>query len=252
MKLIWITPECPYPPNTGGRVGIWKRIQYISENNEVFFFGIIDNEKESVYENKIKEYCKEVSLYHRCNGVKTIISSLKYPFPAVSRWNEKLKKDLEKSYDRIDPDFIMIDLPQMLGTLPSNILESRKIILNQHNIEFQTLKSLADGIKNPIKRVVYNIVSKQMKQYERQIYLNDKIYLYTFVSTKDKQFFEETYNKSNTLLVPVGAEIKAVEKMNMDSHSIIFVAKMSYPANEEGALWLINEIIPRVKKAYQM
>ena len=34
MKVIWVSPECPYPANTGGRIGIMKRLEYFSKDNE--------------------------------------------------------------------------------------------------------------------------------------------------------------------------------------------------------------------------
>lgn len=248
MKLIWITPECPYPPNTGGRVGIWKRIQYISEDNDIYLYSIIDDKNEKNFREKIKSFCCEVKFYYRCKNFKTLVNSIINPYPAVSRWNKNMRKDLEKEYFVIKPDFVVIDCPQMFGVIPQNILKHGKLILNQHNIEFQCLKSLADGINNPIKKYAYKIVSKQMEWYEKTIYSKEYILLYTFVSTMEKKFFEANYNRDNTFLVPVGAELEKKGKYIIKSHNLIFVAKMSYPANEEGAMWLINEIVPRVKK----
>lgn len=247
MKLFWVTPECPYPPNTGGRVGIWKRIFHMSNKNDIFLYSICDNELDYKYEKYINKYCVETKLYKRCNKLKSLLTSIVLPFPAVSRWNKWLQIDLEEDFDIIQPDLVIIDFPQMIGILPLNIRVSGKIILNQHNIEFLTLRSLSNNT-SLIKGIVYFIVSKQMELYEKIVYKKTSIKLYTFVSDKDKEYFEKRYGLTNTLLVPVGAELYQRQEIKENCHNLVFVAKMSYPANEVGALWLINKIFPLIKK----
>lgn len=151
MKIIWITLECPYPPNTGGRVGIWKRIEYMSRNNEIYLFSIIDDEEEMKYKIKINEFCKEVNMFSRRNLVESGLISFFKPFPAVSRWNPDMTTAILKIEKRIKSDYIVVDFPQMIEVLPNNDYILEKTILNQHNIEYLTMKSLAKGIKNPIK-----------------------------------------------------------------------------------------------------
>ena len=248
LKLIWIAPECPYPANTGGRVGIWKRIEYLSKNNDIYLYCITDNLTEDQYVGKMKEYCKDVHLYSRINLHKALFSSIANPYPAVSRWNLNMKKDISYTYDMLVPDFVIVDLPQMLGVLTEKILMSNKIVLNQHNIEYQSLESIASSFNNRLKRLIYKIVSKQMKLYEDKIYNTYSIKLYSFVSICDKEFFEKKYFITNTKHVPVGAELKFDKEIKKDCHKMIFVAKMSYPANEDGALWLIDNVWNYVKE----
>lgn len=246
MDLMWITPECPYPPNTGGRLGIWKRIEYLSRTNNIYLFSICDNIDESIQIELMLKYCKSVKLYPRNSKISSVLRSIINPFPAVSRWNEKLKIDLETDYKKINPDYVFVDSPQMLGACSDNILNSQRIILNQHNIEFLALNSLANEL-GVIRRFIYKIVARQMELYEKRLYKNISVKLYTFVSELDKNFFEKNYGLKNTYLVPVGTDFN-FHKVLHDCHNIIFVAKMSYPANEAGAIWLIDEILPRIKE----
>lgn len=249
MNIMWITPECPFPPNTGGRVGIWKRIFYLSQNHNIYLYSIIDNKEEQHFKQVMLNYCKTVKFYRRLSKKSALLKCFKYPYPAASRWNNDMQYEMEHDFENISPDFVIVDFPQMMGGLPENILVSNRIILNQHNIEYLALSSLADGIKNPIKKTVYRIVSQQMYRYEKNIYESCKVRLFSFVSINDKRYFEEEYHLSNTLLVPVGAEIKEKDEIIQSNYNIIFVAKMSYPANEEGALWLIDDVLPLIQKS---
>lgn len=245
MKIIWITPECPYPPNSGGRSGIWNRIIQFSKNNEIFLFSIAD-EEDFQYINEINKYCKETKLYKKTKSLFTIIKSLIYPYTAVSRWNNNMKRDITETIRKIKPDFIIVDSPQMLGIFNKKSLKEENIILCQHNIEYLTLRNIAKGIKNPIKKLMYYIVSKQLELYEKKMYRKNIFKLVTFVSINDKKYFENKYNYTNTFLVPVGAYI--TDEINNDGNDIIFVAKMSYPPNEEAAIWYLENVWDNVYK----
>ena len=246
MRIIWITPECPYPPNTGGRVAIWKRIEYLALKNEIHLYTIIESEEEKKYKSIMESVCSSVHFYKRTSIMKSLLFSVKFPYPAASRWNSSLKKDLEEIYNKKNIDYIIVDFPQMLGCLPKNIINSDKIILHQHNIEYMTMRDIAQLFKNPLKRIIYKFVAKQLKRYEKSIYEKDFIRLYTFVSESDKKFFEEKFHKTNTLLVPIGAEIKK-SKIMPYCHNLLFVGKMSYKPNEEGVMWIMEKILPRIK-----
>mgnify|MGYP004670102015 CR=1 FL=1 len=245
MKIIWITPECPYPPNSGGRSGIWNRIIQFSKNNEIFLFSIAD-EEDFKYINEINKYCKETKFYKRKKTLNTIIKSIFYPYTAVSRWNKDMKKNINKTIERVNPDFIIIDSPQMLGILNKKDLEKQNIVLCQHNIEYETLRNIANGIKNPIKKIIYYIVAKQLELYERKSYKKNRFALVTFVSISDKKYFEDKYKYTNTFLVPVGAYI--TDEINNNGKDVVFVAKMSYPPNEEAAIWYLENVWDNVYK----
>lgn len=242
MKLLWITPECPFPPNTGGRVGIWQRLVNLSDSNDIYLYTIIDDDSEKQYKTDIVKYCKNVKFYNRENKAAALIQSIFNPYPAVSRWNKALKRDLQADYDKLAPDFVIVDFPQMVGGLPANILHSNKLVLNEHNIEFLSMSSLSNDLSG-IKKAIYKLVARQLESYETKLYSKNLVCLYTFVSSADKKYFEKRFKLNNTFLVPVGAEIKQCN-IGDGCHNLIFVAKMSYPANEEGALWLINEVLP--------
>lgn len=249
MKLFWVVPECPFPSNTGGRIVMWKRIEYMSKENDIYLFSIVDDEDERQYKEEIEKYCKKVYFFPRSNIATSCLKSIFEPYPAVSRWNKAMKNCIKELYDSVHPDFIIVDFPQMIGVLPRNILKKGRVVLNQHNIEHLSMRSLSNDIQNPFKKFIYKCVAKQMEKYEERIYSKKRILLYTFVSISDKDFFEKKYKMYNTFLVPVGAEIDGCTFLNENnSHNLAFVGKMSYPPNEEGAFWLIDKVFPLINK----
>ena len=247
MKVIWVSPECPYPANTGGRIGIMKRLEYFSQNNDIYFFCVIDHEDEYKYRFELSKYCKEVHFYKRNKGT-ALLKLVKGPFVCVSRWITTMRNDINVCFEKEMIDWVIVDFPQMLGNISKKIFDSNKLILNQHNVEYVTLHNLANSISNPLRRALYNIEAQRLYQLEKKYYRNLYIKLFTFVSIEDKIFFERKWGRVNTLLVPVGAEVYKYEE-NRDNRNIIsYFGKMSYPANAEAAIWFSNKVFPIIQK----
>lgn len=245
--MIWVSPECPYPANTGGRIVIMKRLEYLSQNNEIYFFSVIDNDEEYKYASDLLKYCKEVHLYKR-NKYSALSKLIKAPFVCVSRWLSSMKHDIEECFENEKIDWVIVDFPQMLGNISEEIFNSNKLVLNQHNIEYMTLQNLAESIGNPLRRILYSVEARRLYQFEKRCYRNSNIRLFTFVSIEDKAFFEKKFGKVNTLLVPVGAEVHGYEE-NKDNQNIIsYFGKMSYPANAEAAIWFSYNVFPIIQK----
>lgn len=250
MNLIWITPELPWPANTGGRIGIMKRIEYFAINNSIYLYSIIDSDEEKQYVKVLKRYCKSIHLYNRNNSkFENIAKCFKGPYICSSRWKKEIMSDIDQCFKDKSIDYVIVDFPQMLGNLSKDVFNSGKVVLNQHNLEANVLRSNADTIKNIIKRKVYMIEAARLEKLEQKYYNSKKICLYTFVSREDKKIFEDTFNVHNTLLVPVGIDINSelAKISDLKNDKVIsFIGKMSYPSNVKGAIWFVNNVWPRI------
>ena len=247
MKVIWISSECPYPANTGGRIVVMKKLEYFSQNNEIYFFCVVDDDDEYKYRIDLLKYCKEVHLYKRNKGA-ALFKFIKDPFICVSRWVASMKKDIDICFEREKVDWVIVEFPQMLGNISCKILNSNKLIISQHNIEYATLNNLAKSITNPLKRAIYNVEAKRLYHFEKRYYREMSVKLFTFVSIEDKAFFEKKFGKFNTLLVPVGTEMHEYKAYKDSSNIISFFGKMSYLPNVEAALWFSKQVFPLIQK----
>lgn len=249
MKLILISAEMPYPANTGGRIVVYKRLQYLSKTNDVYFFCIVDNEEDKSYTAELNKYCKEVHLYNRntkVNRLSTLINIWKGPMACVSRANHVMKHDISHCFKNNNIDWVIVEFPQMLGVIPDYMFDLNKIILEQHNIEWVTMSNIRKSVKNPIKRMIYAIESKRLKKWE-DAYYRKPIALQTFVSSEDKSVFENNYPNAMTYHSPIGSEINILDDSKIERGSIMYFGKMSYPPNAEAAKWFAEDVFPSIQ-----
>lgn len=248
MTLLWIIPECPFPANTGGKQGIWNRIMQMSYTNEIHLFCVVNSENEILDSEKvILKYCKSVKYYIRKKSLSVLLKSLILPYAAVSRWFNSMKRDIEHACISLHPTFILCDFPQVIGNLSNKVRRENRIVLYQANIEYLTMKSIAECADTAIKKLGFYIMSKQMEKYEDIIYNKSFIDLYSFVSIADKAFFEKKYHISSTNLIPIGANVSKEFHIS-NKKQLVFVGKMSYPPNNSAALWFIRNVWSEVTK----
>lgn len=250
MRILWITLESILPANTGGRIGVFKRLVQLSRTNEIYLFYPYDNESELTQINELNKYCKKVYPYSRAANKKHgLVRLLKYPFTVGSREFASMKLDIQECIKNNNIDIVNIDFPHMCVNLIGLNLEI-PVVLNEHNIEWKVYKTIANSHTNFIMKALYYIDSFRLKKYEESVFKNTSFSKITFVSSKDMQAMIDAkmVDKTRACLIPVGADIQEIHTVSHVEKNIIFVGKMSYGPNIEAAKWFAKEIFPKIKE----
>ena len=254
MKIIWLMNECPLPANTGGRIGMFKRLEQVSKANDVYLFYVCDSDEELNTSDALLKYCKKVFAYKRKKGIGNVLRSIKMPFTIVSRNIKRMQADIETLIEEENPDLINVDFPQMCVNLVRIAKDQDiPIVLNEHNIEWQFYKQLSEsGMKFP-KKSIYAFDSKRLKKYEEKLVKKLSFSGITFVSDRDMCYYKKWLGDvSDMIHIPVGADDRVVKQMpaNGDCKKVVFVGLMSAAPNEEGAEWFALNVLPEILKVY--
>lgn len=260
MKRIYnlaiLAPEAVYPANTGGRIVVFNKMKCLSEfGYKVTLFGIVDSDEEAqIQDNALTKMGIESHSYNRnAFKKKNLLRALHYPYAVASRENDQLKQDLCTRIKQNQLDIIDIEFPQMaVNILDMDILRTNniKVVLNQHNIEHLSMKSIGETLRNPVKRTIFSLEASKMQKFENKVYNSDLIDGYTFVSQDDLRIFQKEYPNVKTpcKVFSIGAD----DHENVDhtkNKNVIIVGKMSYQPNIEGVLWFYRNAWPIVKKS---
>lgn len=248
MNILWITLEPILPANTGGRIGVFKRVEYLSKSNTIYLFAPYDNESDLRYIDQAKKYCREVCYYKRNKGFFTLLKSLFLPFTVSSRIIPNMKRDIADCLKNKQIDLINIDFPHMCYSIDAKKTDA-PIVLNEHNVEWMFYKNIAKSSPNPIKKLAYWIDSFRLKKAEERLHRKIRFSLVTFVSKKDMDFYRRWMKASERLcLVPPGAEEHQIARGKKKKSTILFVGKMSAMPNVEGVEWFCTRVMPAIKK----
>ncbi|MFR0586600.1 glycosyltransferase family 4 protein [Lactobacillus porci] len=255
-NLAVLAPEAVYPANTGGRLVVFNKIKYLREYGyNVSLFCIVDSDEEAKKQDAVLAKLGIKSHSYNRNACKkqNLLNIFKHPYAVASRDNVQLKKDLGDLIKQNQIDIIDVEFPQMaINVMNMDIISEKaiKIVLNQHNIEYRTMKNIGQTFDNPIKRIVFKFEASRLRKYEERIYRSDLIDGYTFVSSDDLRIFKEEHPQ---ITVPckvfsIGADDHGNTE-HKNNQNVIIVGKMSYQPNIEGVLWFYQRVWPMVKKS---
>lgn len=186
-NLNIITLNIPYPPDYGGMIDTFYRIQ--SLNNLGVRIHLHCFEYGRSHSKELEAICEKVSYYPRKSNFLNNFSFL--PYIISSRKSEILLKNLSKN------DFpILFDGLHTTYYLNHPKLAGRRKLIRMHNIEHQYYKNLAKQENHLTNRLYFKIESFRLKLYEK-VLLGAKYLLP--ISEIDHNYLNNKYHTSRLL-----------------------------------------------------
>lgn len=253
MNILWLSPEVPYPP-IGGRNGIYNRIVELGKHNRIFLFATSDSDEEEPNRQEMLKHCAQVGFYNRQRYKgKTAVKSLLLPYAVASRDDPDVKRDILACLEENAIDVIVVEFPYMLPSIKDALKRYPDIpvTINQHNIEYLQIRSTSRAVSmGLVRRFVYLAESLRLEAYERAAYKRRNITGYTFFSQLDCDWFARKLNKGERPLqvIPLGANAMPLPPEDSPENRVLFVGKLSAPNNQEAALWLAHQVLPRLQQ----
>jgi len=169
-------------------------------------------------------------------------SSLPY---SLERYASHAFRDLLRELAKKESyDLIHIDATQM-GLYIEELKRFRcPILLRPHNVEYEIFSRLAQNMKNPLKRVYYQILAKRMKAFETNL-LKEIDFLVPH-TRRDLQHFQQMGYRGDAEIIPVGEwrdECRFIP-VEEEENSIGFIGSLNWNPNLEGLLWFFKKVVP--------
>lgn len=250
-KILFITNQLPFPPNTGGKVKSWNLIKRLSEFYKIGLITLLKNGEES-HEVEMK---KKLNFHHYYSEFldvpRTSINFLK-SFLGHDTLNV-FRNYSSSFYNHVNIeapnyDLVIVDhydvYPAVGGK--KGILK----ILHQHNAEYCLWERMSSIEKNPLKKLAISLEAKRIKKAEKKYSIDSDL---TWAAPNDiealsglgiaREKFEITYHLGEDhLLSDPDIQFSDTEKQ------IIFVGTQSWEANINGMEWFLKNVWPIVRK----
>ncbi|MFK5985118.1 MAG: glycosyltransferase family 4 protein [Pseudomonadota bacterium] len=252
MKILFLTPQLPYPQISGGVIKSFKLIEYLADLHQITLGCFLKNGEDKEKLKKLKHKLPQLTPFLEHLNIKrtafNLLKSYFYGIPLTIFRNQshEFKKKVTALAD--DHDIIFIDHYLMFQYVPENF--QGRVVLHLHNAEFIMWARYAEQVKNPLKKVLLHIEAHRIKKYELTICQqvdvilaapNDQEKLIKFGAASNK--FIETFHLGDeqNLYLP---NIKFEET----SLSLLFIGTLTWEANIDGLLWFLKDIWPLIKK----
>jgi len=138
LNILMITPYPPYPPNTGGAMRMFEQIKYLGRHHHLTVVSFIFEDEDYKIEEELQNYC-DMAMVLKLGAPRSPrpVNSPKQIY-LWDTWNMgKVLTELKQlNFDVVLFDFIF-------STPYHSLFRNGVTILNEHNIESNILKQLA-------------------------------------------------------------------------------------------------------------
>jgi len=264
MRLLFITPQLPYPPRQGTALRNWGLIAHLAGRHEIWLLSF-DEHPASELPEALRLACRRVMrlpLPTRtfADRLRTLAGS-RMPDMAWRLWSPAFARALNEQLRLQRFDALQVEGIELAryaldaGRLPLGA----RWVFDAHNAEYllQKRTCLADA-RAPWRwhGALYSLVQwVRLRQFERRtLRTADAV---ACVSNEDAAALRRLAPEARVHVVPNGIDVAdyatfvpTTAQGNSDAPTLIFTGKMDFRPNVDAVLWFWRRIWPIVKQAY--
>ncbi|MEO5569601.1 MAG: glycosyltransferase family 1 protein [Bacteroidia bacterium] len=223
-----VTFDVPYPPNYGGVIDVFYKIQALHGKGIKVHLHCFQYGRE--HSEILERLCISANYYPR-NVAKAQLFN-KLPYIVISRSSEELIKNLSK-----DNYPVLFEGLHSSYYLPDELLKDRKKFVRTHNIEHDYYNNLAKVESNIFKRYYFYNEATKLETYEKVLTNADYV---AAISRNDTSYFQSKYN--NAFYLPAFHSNDHVEIQSGKGSFAFYHGNLGIGENNEAGLWLVNEV----------
>ncbi|MBS1252982.1 MAG: D-inositol-3-phosphate glycosyltransferase [Anaerolineales bacterium] len=282
MKLLFLTPQLPYPPHQGTTIRNFHLLAGLAQHHDIALLSFADR-KRPLDETPLPDLCYRVdtvstpparSIPQRL--LKTFLSTR--PDMALRLPSRDFQARLEQLVHTEHFDVVQIEGIEMgqygLNLRRRRLLTDRmKLVFDDHNAEYvlQQRAFLTD-VRQPARwpAAGYSLIQwVKLRRYEREVCrLADRV---VAVSETDARALRRLVPGLSPAVVPNGVDVNtfrvdvntfhpdsvrsdsvrsdSVEHGGVQPASLTFTGKMDFRPNIDAMVWFCNETLPRIQAA---
>lgn len=251
MRILFVTPEPPFPPQSGGRILTYHAVRWLAEQgHEVSVLSLTHEPGEPVV-GPLRKWCRHVDLFparprwHLPSMVQAMIDP-RLPYKAIRfaqpDWRRRFVERTRSGE---------FDLVHLQTFYPGEVIGRRSPLPVLHyaeNAEGLLLAQLARRATNPALRAVAALEARRTLRYERVLIARCTRTL--AISETDRQRLVEAgcapvhgvlppyLDTEHTVPAPLGRDDPRFD--------LVFMGQMKYYPNADGAVWLVRRVMPCV------
>jgi glycosyltransferase involved in cell wall biosynthesis len=252
MRILQLTPRVAWPPTDGGRVvmlQIARALRHLGADVEVLSLNPL---RQHVDEAAAREALTPVPFAAIDIDTSAHLPALLRSFPLrvpqlVARfYSPRFEAILRERLRERDFDVVQVESPFLLPYVRAIRESSRAaVVLRSLNVEHRIWERLAAHETNALKRLALHAVARSLRRYEvSQLNVCDALVPITEADARDFRVLGCT---RPMYVLPGGVEVddRAIDR-TQEHNAAGFLGSLDYRPNQEAALWLAEELRPRL------
>ncbi len=254
MKILQLCHKPPVPAVDGGCIAMNNITQgLLKAGHQVKIITIFTHKHDFLQDEMTEDYIAKTDIEGvfvdtRLNVMDAYASFMTSDSYNVNRFfstdfDIKLTRTLKaEAYDVIHLESLF--MTPYMGTIRR--LSKAPVVVRTHNLEYVIWEKIAKGTSNIFKRIYLSYLSRKLKNYELKT-LNE-VHGIASISEEDKKRFETLGIRTPIQSIPFGIDYnKYSQYPDRETEQALFhLGSMDWSPNQEGILWFLQEIWPKV------
>lgn len=248
-RIVFLTPQLPHPPVSGGVIKSRKLIEFLAAKHEVHLFTLVKGSDGQ----HIDEFCAAMPLagFHSepieiPRSMGTFIRSIVAGVPLSVYRNRSLEMQEMVNSQIAQADVVFVDHFLMFQYVPESF--GGRIVLHEHNAEYVMWRRFAAIENNVLRKVAAIAESVRIKAYESRICERSHTVLaapndieaLTSIGIPRSKFIETLHLGDEKLLLSPEIIFSKTQPY------LLYVGSLGWEANRDGLLWFLKEVWPLV------
>ncbi|WP_224268031.1 glycosyltransferase [Haloprofundus salinisoli] len=249
MKIGFLTPFEPFPPNEGGRIVAYNHLRHLAERgHDIHLYATVGDNSSPPQE--LIELCVECEYVSRDRSLSVYFRGYDVPFPVASRHLPTLESALRQRSSKLD---VIVAEHTFLAKYFEDI--SIPTCLCVHNLEYQSMLSSGVSLFPSPRSLAYFADAVRTYVFERDIYGTPQADSFAFLSQSELATVSRKYPSmaDRTWHSPVGVDVDRFDaapeptEFNGSGPRIVFTGTMRYPPNVKAVSWFVEEVFPGIR-----
>lgn len=267
MKLLFLTPQLPYPPRQGATIRNFNLLAQLAQRHSIDLITFLAPGEELRDDNLLHRLCQRIGALPQPQRAtnQRVRDTFLSPLPDMAlrlesgAMHEKVQRwTQETAYNIVQIEGIEMaqygrDVAQRAGQQPA------RIIFDNHNCEYLLQQRTAFTDLRRVARwpaAGYSLVQWQkLRRYERNVCRQAAAVV--AVSNADREALLALDPALDVTVVSNGIDLEAfrlaetatagaadVDKVHWENPTLVFTGKMDYRPNIDAVLWFGHEVLP--------
>jgi sugar transferase (PEP-CTERM/EpsH1 system associated) len=250
MKILFVCHRIPFPPDHGGKIRPFNMIRHFGRAHRVVVASLAESEKEMREASGLSSHCSDViaevvpSSVRWLQAARAVFSGI--PSSVGYFWSVKLYRRIQKLLSATNFDVIFVHCAFVAQYVTGRQQEHR--ILDLCDIDSAKWFDYARWRAAPLSWG-YGLEAKKLRQYERQAARHfDRC---TVATSGELEEFRKLNVEIPCNVIPNGVDLDYFNSASngKDGRGIVFIGRMDYFPNVDGAIYFARNIFPIVRRS---
>lgn len=251
-NLLFLTPELPYPAQSGGKLKSLRLLEHLSQRFSVTLCCPLKNDDAK----HLEEFCRQFPMIRvvteqvavKRSAVNLLRSYVKgYPLNVLRTASAALQAKIDTIIE--DMDLVFMDHYEVGQFLPADF--DGTVIYHGHNAYFRIWETYSQTTFNPLLKIATRLEARRVRKFETTVANRSDL---VFAAPEDltalqgsgvsKPSMAETFHLGDY------GEGGSQPCWYQSNFNLIYVGFLGWEANVQGLLWFIRNVWPRLSRMH--